>query len=109
MHPPPPIDLVVTRHPALIELMQEVGLIDTSVPRVTHVEDPKALAGKHVAGVLSLSLAAEASYVTEIPLKLTEIDRGRELSLKRLREIAGPSKTYCVNVVHTSSPLNQTN
>ena len=48
----------------------------------------------HVIGVLPLTLAALAWCVTEISLTLTLADRGVELSLDRMREVAGEAITY---------------
>lgn len=60
---------------------------------------PEEIRGKHVIGVLPLHLAALAATVTEIPLALAPEDRGKELGIERLREIAGPAITYKVTVV----------
>ena len=90
--------VVVTRHPALVQLLQERGLIHEDTPVLTHVT-PEDVADQHVIGVLPLSLAAQARSVTEIPLALAPEDRGKELSIERLREIAGDAITYRVTVL----------
>jgi len=92
----PLFDLVVTRHPALTLLIQEKGLISDQTPVVSHVTE-NDVRGKHVVGVLPLRLAALAASVTEIPLDLSPEDRGRELDLARVREIAGDPVTYQVH------------
>ena len=90
--------VVVTRHPALIELLRELNLIGTAVPVIAHAT-PADVAGKDAIGVLPLSLAAHAASVTEIPLDLTPEMRGKELDLATLRSVAGPPVTYKVTRV----------
>ena len=89
--------VVVTRHPALIDLLIERGIIGCNQTVITHatVNDVR---GKHVIGVVPLSLARHAARVTEIPLDLAPADRGIELSLDRLREVAGQAVTYTVRI-----------
>ena len=74
--------IVVTRHPALVEYLTEIGLLPNGVTVLIHVT-PEDVVGKHVIGVLPLHLAALA-------------DRGVELDLARMREIAGDPVTYRV-------------
>lgn len=87
--------VVVTRHQALVEYLRELGLADDQTTILSHVtaEDVK---GQDVIGVLPLSLASMTNTITEVPLKLTPEDRGQELSLERVREIAGTPQTYYV-------------
>ncbi len=89
--------IIVTRHPALLELLQERGLVEAGVEVIAHAT-PEAISGKHVIGVLPLALAAKAASITEIPLKLTPELRGKELSLATLRRVAGEPCTYTVQV-----------
>lgn len=87
--------IVVTRHPALVTLLIERGLIEPDTPVIAHAT-PEEVTGKHVIGVLPLSLAALANSVTEVPLALTSEMRGKELDLATLRAIAGEAVTYKV-------------
>ena len=87
--------IVVTRHPALVNLLVEQGIIDGSETILEHAT-PDQVRGKHVIGVLPLALAAEAASVTEVPLSLAPEDRGQELGIDRLREVAGTARTYVV-------------
>ena len=87
--------IIVTRHPALVDLLKERGIIDGTEAVIQHAT-PDEVRGKHVIGVLPLSLAVEAASVTEIPLTLTPEDRGKELGIDRLRQIAGSPRTYVV-------------
>lgn len=123
--------LVVTRHPALVDLLCERGIIPTAIRcgsclvyrdagtrlcpacgesigslcpdpervRVISHASPGDVAGRHVIGVLPMHLAALADRVTEIPLALGPGDRGQEIGLDRLREIAGQARTYIVREV----------
>lgn len=88
--------IVVTRHEALIEYLLEIGLITKDTPVISHA-NPEEIKGKDVIGVLPLSLAVLTNTITEVPLKLTPEDRGRELSLERLKEISDSPRTYTVN------------
>ena len=90
--------VVVTRHQALIEYLIELGLITAETPVISHASSEQ-VQGKDVIGVLPLSLAVYAQSITEIPLALIPEDRGRELSIERLREIAGNPRTYSVKEV----------
>ena len=90
------IDVIVTRHPALTEYLVKIGLAAPGTPVIDHVSDPSVLDGRHVAGVLPLHLASRAASVTEIPLRLTPEDRGKELSLDELVARAGTAVTYTV-------------
>lgn len=90
--------LVVTRHPALVDLLIERGIIGRNTPVVAHVGDDDVI-GKDVIGVLPLRLAAMANTVTEIPLALTAAHRGVELDLDTIRSIAAEAATYSVKAV----------
>jgi hypothetical protein len=98
--------VVVTRHAALAELLRERGLIGRDANVISHatVDDVQ---GAHVIGILPLALAAHALSVTEIPLAATPADRGVELSLHRMREIAGPPQNYVVQRVPSPSSLHR--
>ena len=87
--------IIITRHAALVELLTERGIIDGTEPLLSHAT-PEDVRGRHVVGVLPLSLAAIAASVTEVPLALAPEDRGQELGIDRLREIAGDAVTYVV-------------
>ena len=87
--------VVITRHPALVELLKERNMIDGTEKVLTHATEAD-VKGKDVIGVLPLSLASLANTVTEVPLALTPDMRGKELDIETLREIAGPARTYRV-------------
>lgn len=89
--------VVVTRHPALITYLVEVGLVQEGVEVVSHA-DEVAVHGKHVIGVLPLRLAALAASITEIPMILPPELRGVELTLDQIREHAGEPSTYVVRL-----------
>jgi hypothetical protein len=87
--------IVVTRHPALIQLLLERGIVQDGTEVVGHAT-AEMVRGRHVIGVLPMELAAEAGMVTVVPLALEPADRGTEIRIERLREIAGEPKTYRV-------------
>jgi Putative CRISPR-associated protein (Cas_VVA1548) len=86
------VDLIVTRHPALVALALERGISAARV--ISHVEDPAQVRGLHVCGVLPLELAAETASVTEISLTVPRDRWGVELPLDELRGYAGRASTY---------------
>jgi putative CRISPR-associated protein (TIGR02620 family) len=89
--------VIVTRHPALVELLIERGIIaEADRARVIEHATVADVRGRRVIGVLPLHLACEAARVVEIPLAVRPDQRGRELSLDELREIAGPETEYSV-------------
>lgn len=90
-----PQSLVVTRHPALVEYLAEIGLITDGVRVIAHATE-EDVRGAHVFGVLPLRLAALAWRVTEIPLDLPAELRGAELSLDQIHQYAGEPATYSV-------------
>ena len=87
--------IIVTRHPALVEYLKEIGVITGDEPVITHATEEDVM-GKDVIGVLPLSLASVANRVTEVTLNLTPEMRGRELSLDEIRSVAGDVTTYTV-------------
>ena len=90
--------IVVTRHPALVDYLHEQGIVPTDTPVVAHASE-ETVRGKRVVGVLPLRLAALAESVTEVPLALTAEDRGRDLPIERVREIAGEPVTYIISTL----------
>lgn len=92
------IELVVTRHPGLVEYLRELGMVAEGVEVIEHAT-PEAVTGRHVCGVLPHSLSCLTASFTEVPLRLTPELRGKELGLETLREIAGTPVTYRVEVI----------
>jgi putative CRISPR-associated protein (TIGR02620 family) len=76
--------------------MVERHIVSSKCEVVSHIEDPSILKGKHVFGELPIHLASLCDSYTEIPLALTPKDNGKELTLARLRKIAGEPLTYKV-------------
>lgn len=102
--------VVVTRHSALIELLKEMGLVDDGVQVIAHATADD-VRGRHVIGVLPLSLAVEAAMVTEIPLDIPQELRGKELTIEQLRLYSSDSRTYVVrkynNTTMKDSDMNE--
>lgn len=90
------IELIVTRHPGLVEYLQEIGLADANVEVVTHA-GALLVAGHRVCGVLPHSLSCLCTSFTEIPLDLPAELRGTELTLEQVRQYAGDPVTYRVS------------
>lgn len=89
------IDLVVTRHPGLVEFLRERGLCTPDVTVISHAS-PEDVRGKHVCGVLPHSLSCLCESFTEVPLALPAELRGVELSVQQMRQYAGEPVTYIV-------------
>lgn len=92
------IDLIVTRHPGLVEYLRELGLCQEGVEVISHAS-PEAVAGRHVCGVLPHSLSCLTASFTEVPLALPAELRGVELTLEQVRLYASAPVTYRVEVV----------
>lgn len=91
------VDLIVTRHPALLDYLQELGFADDTTMVMSHVTAAD-IEGLVVAGVLPFHLAARARRVLEVPLHIPQEMRGVELTLNQIREFAGPVTEYSVHV-----------
>lgn len=89
------LDLIVTRHPGLVEYLREIGLATAETEVVSHAS-PEAVAGKHVCGVLPHSLSCLCASFSEVPLTLPAELRGQELTLAQVRTFAGTAVTYRV-------------
>ena len=103
-------NIVITRHPALVEYLVETGLVPADAPCISHAE-ASDVAGKHVIGVLPLRLAAMAQSITEIPLDIPAELRGQELTIEQVRRYAGEPVRYFVRtegatVAHAVSTAN---
>ena len=96
------IDVIVTRHPALIELLKEMKNFDVSDAKVlTHIEDSSIIEGKIVCGVLPHSLSCLCDKFIEIPLKIPSDLRGKELSLDQMRQYGSNPVIYRVKLLPT--------
>ena len=77
-------EIVVTRHPCLVDYLKETGLTSHDVR------------GKNVCGVLPHSLSCLTASFTEVPLSLPAELRGVELTLEQIKRYAKPAVTYIV-------------
>ena len=98
-------DLIVTRHPALVEYLQNQGLVSADIEVVVHTT-PEVLEGKNVIGILPLNLAAVCQTVTTIPLNLPAELRGVELSLEQVQQYAGTPQVFEVQDVTSTVPVS---
>ena len=92
------MQIVITRHPALVQLLIENRLVNEVVQVISHAT-PDTVMGKDVIGILPNKLAALANTLTEIPLDITPELRGKELDIETLRKIAGAPVTYKITIV----------
>jgi len=92
------VDIVITRHPALVDYLREQGIVSGDVEVISHAS-PDVVRGKHVLGVLPHSLSCLCASFTEIPLRLPPEMRGKELTIEDLRKYAGSPVTYVVRRV----------
>lgn len=84
--------VIVTRHPALVEFLAELGVKGTVV---SHANE-ETVRGKHVFGVLPMRLAAEAGKFTEVSLLVPAELRGKELTLEEVKSLNPALTTYKV-------------
>lgn len=89
------IELVVTRHPALLEYLSEICLADAETKTITHAK-PEDVTGKRVCGVLPYALSALCETFTEIPLDIPPELRGVELTIEQIRQYSKAPATYRV-------------
>lgn len=89
------IDLIVTRHSALIEHLKSIGLADENTAVTDHT-NAEQIDGLHVCGVLPHNLSALTASFTEVPIHVPSELRGKELTLKQLKEFAKDPVTYRV-------------
>lgn len=92
------IELIVTRHPGLVDYLREINLASEDVQVVSHAS-AEVVAGRHVCGVLPHSLSCLCASFTEVPLNLPAELRGAELTLEQVRQFAGDPVTYVIRRV----------
>ena len=90
------MNIVVTRHKALVEFLIKRKMIGANTPIIAHATEKDVL-GKDVIGVLPLRLAASAASVTEVPMDIPAELRGQELSLSQVEAFSGEPVRYTVN------------
>ena len=84
--------VIVTRHPALVEFLKELGVEGEVVSHATE----ETVRGKHVFGVLPMRLAAEAGKFTEVTLLVPPELRGKELTLEEVNSLNPTLTTFKV-------------
>lgn len=88
--------VVVTRHPGLLEVLRERGVVPQNCEDFYSHVTPDLVRGKDVIGILPLSLAAEANSITEITLSLPPEARGKELNADEVRRFMTGVTSYKV-------------
>jgi hypothetical protein len=92
------VPVVVTRHPALVEYLEERGIIPAGITPIIHCTR-RDVEGKHVVGVLPNYLACHAKSLTEVPMDIPAALRGAELSLEQIKSLAMPVARYTVTKI----------
>jgi hypothetical protein len=107
----PPIDLIVTRHTHLVELIRERGLCPADTRVLSHVDKTEQVKGKHVLGVLPHRLSVHTASCTEIPMRWTEADREAmqrgDVDFDGTRRAAGEPVTYWVEKADHGAALGR--
>ncbi|MFH1547120.1 MAG: CRISPR-associated protein Csx16 [bacterium] len=96
------IELVVTRHPGLLDYLLEIGIATKNTIVISHAT-AETVIGKKVCGVLPHSLSCLCLSFTEIPLDLPLELRGKELTLEDMKKYASVPITYKVSVIATET------
>ena len=87
--------IIVTRHAALLAYLEEIGVVPTGTPVISHAT-AENVRGKHVYGVLPMRLAAEAEQLTEVSMSVPAEWRGKELSLDEIKACSPVLTTYVI-------------
>jgi len=85
--------IIVTRHTGLVEWLQRHGITGKVIPYVDNIDEIK---GKHIVGVLPLSLAAYADTVTTVDMEFTPDKRGVDISADEMDLYKPTLNTYKV-------------
>ncbi len=95
----PPVELVIARHPGLVDFLREKNVLADNVEVISHVEDPSVLDDRHVAGVLPLNLAARCASVLIVALDMPPALRGKELSAEEMKALNPRLEKYEVHKI----------
>ena len=90
--------IIVTRHNALIEYLEELGVVPAGTPVIAHATE-EDVCGKHVFGVLPMRLAAKAAMLTEVSMTIPVEWRGVELTLEQIKACKPELFTYRINLL----------
>ena len=91
------VDLVVSRHKALVETLKEVAVgFDLSNAEVKEHVEEKDVTGKIIIGVLPLRLASKARRFFELSLAVPADMRGKELTKDELKKYMIGIQEYIV-------------
>ena len=97
------IQVIVTRHQALVEYLRRKNAVAVDVEVIAHITSPEQVAGKVVAGVLPLHLAAAAEAIVNVQLNLPPDLRGVELTLEQVEQYAAGIQAYRVEELDPAS------
>ena len=84
--------VIVTRHPALVQVLKELGHVGKVIEHATLAD----VQGKVVVGVLPMYLASQTTLFGEVSLTLTANQRGKELSVEEVKAAMTTIQWYVV-------------
>ena len=88
--------VVVSRHRALLDYLQEDAGIDFDNVELIHHASRKSVRGKDVIGNPPLYIAEQAKTVTNFSVRIPEDLRGTGLTLEQIRLYIQPPKSYII-------------
>jgi hypothetical protein len=101
-HNGPRPEVVVSRHPNLVTVLRERGVIDDSTPVIERASYAD-VRDRHVLGILPNHLACAAASLTELPMRLSPDDRRAmqraDLTLERTRAVVADPVRYQIKRV----------
>lgn len=90
--------VIITRHPGLVQVLHELAPETLNAPILDRA-DPEQIRGKHVYGVLPLTLACLADKVTNVTLNVPQELRGTELTADQVRQYMTELETFIVSKI----------
>lgn len=90
------MDIIVTRHLALVQYLIEESIVDKDNYKLMPHATEDDVTDNHAFGVLPHSLSCLTASYTEVPLTIPQELRGKELTIEQIREYATEPKTYFV-------------
>jgi len=92
----------VTRHVGIVNLFRESGMIKKYCPIIQHA-DVSDVAGKHVGGVLPVTLACHCDSYTAIEIRYPAHLRGKDLTEYEVRKYLRGFTRFLVEVMKYGS------
>ncbi len=90
--------ILVSKHPNLADYLIMHNVVNKDIERKDHVR-PEDIHGKHVIGVLPLSMACHAALYTEIPLRIDHDKRNQVMSIDEIGYCIQKPRTFRIEEV----------